>query len=119
MAVQVKAAARGLPTDLRLALRELEALRRERDALAARLGNTEAQVQVQVQVEAPPVRPPIAQGHPVRQIAQLARHSSGTPLEASQLGCVSSVHCLSQFWVVAPAAALRLCAGAEAAGGAA
>lgn len=35
--VKVKAAARGLPTDLRLALREL-------DALAARLGSAEAQV---------------------------------------------------------------------------
>lgn len=34
---KVEAAAKGLPTDLRLALRQLEALRRERDSLAARL----------------------------------------------------------------------------------
>ena len=41
---QVKAAAKGLPTDLRLALRELEGLRRERDGLAAKLKGAEAQV---------------------------------------------------------------------------
>lgn len=41
---QVQAAAKGLPTDLRLALRELEGLRRERDGLAARLKAAEAQV---------------------------------------------------------------------------
>ena len=43
--LQVKAAARGLPTDLRLALRELEALRREREALAAQLRGAETQVE--------------------------------------------------------------------------
>ena len=41
---RVEAAAKGLPTDLRLALRQLEALRRERDGLAARLKATDAQV---------------------------------------------------------------------------
>ena len=40
----MEAAAKGLPTDLRLALRQLEALRRERDGLAARLKATDAQV---------------------------------------------------------------------------
>lgn len=41
---QVQAAAKGLPTDLRLALRELEGLRRERDGLAAKLKAAQAQV---------------------------------------------------------------------------
>ena len=43
-ACKVEAAARRLPTDLRLALRQLEALRWERDGLMGRLKVAEAQV---------------------------------------------------------------------------
>ncbi len=42
------AAAKGLPTDLRLALRQLEALRRERDGLTAKLKAASEQVGVPV-----------------------------------------------------------------------
>ena len=41
---KVEAASKGLPTDLRLALRQLEGLRREREGLAARLKAADAQV---------------------------------------------------------------------------
>lgn len=49
--LQVQAAAKGLPIDLRLALRELEGLRKERDGLASKLKAAEAQVGADVSTE--------------------------------------------------------------------